>query len=171
MSNFLILDAREVKWQEYRELRLEALQKEPSAYGTSYDSQKNKSDEAWQQRFRQYQEGNGNWMIFASDGQQLIGMTGAYQEAEDKKDNSAWVVAVYVKKEFRGKGLGKLLLTTLLDVLAKAEITKAKLGVNVNNIAALTLYKQCSFQTVRTENVLLGDGKYHDEYIMERDLG
>lgn len=169
-NNFLLVQAQDVSWREYRDLRLEALQREPRAYASTYASQKDRTDEQWQEYLQRYCEGNGNWMVFASDGHKLIGMLGAYQKEENKKDNSAELIAMYVNNEFRGKGIGKLLMTGALNELAKAGISKVFLEVHSIQTPAIKLYERFGFQIVRKVKFDLGNGSYDDDYVMEKVL-
>jgi hypothetical protein len=37
-------------WQEYKKIRLEALKKEPQAFGSSYDKEKERSENEWKEK-------------------------------------------------------------------------------------------------------------------------
>lgn len=171
MDNIQILEASEVKLKDYRALRLEALQKEPQAFGSSYEDQRNAPEADWQTWLDNYKKGRRNWMIFAAINKKLIGMLGAFQTDEDVEAKTAQVIAVYVTKEERGKGASKLLLKRLLDKLTNdGQIKKLKLAVNTNQTAAVELYKSFGFEVVGKENMTLGDRKAHEEYLMEHSL-
>jgi ribosomal protein S18 acetylase RimI-like enzyme len=42
--------------------------------------------------------------------------------------------------------------------------------VNASQSAAVGLYRRFGFEVVREVNAVLGDGKTHREYVMERSL-
>jgi ribosomal protein S18 acetylase RimI-like enzyme len=170
MYTYSIVSADNVDWFSYRDFRLEALQTEPQAFGSSYNDQVNRKNEEWQHNLKRYIQGNGNWMFFATQGLNLIGMMGAFQTDADRKNNTAQIIAVYVKREFRGKGVGKKLMKALLEELAKAKIKKVKLSVNVEQVAAVKLYENFGFKVVSKEDQILGDGQKHTEYNMEFEL-
>lgn len=171
MKNIRLLEASEVELKDYKNLRLEALREEPQAYGSSYKDQKNSPDEEWQRWLENYRNGERNWMIFASDGQKLIGMMGAYQADSDVENNEANIIAVYVTKQARGKGVSKLLLKGLLTKLTKDTIIKkVKLAVNIDQVAAVKLYESFGFKVNGKDNMVLGDGIAHEEYLMQKNI-
>ena len=49
MTGYQILTPKEVSWEDYKNLRLEALKNEPQAFGSSYKDQVNNADDIWQQ--------------------------------------------------------------------------------------------------------------------------
>lgn len=169
-ENISIIKTTDVFWKDYRNLRLRALKKEPQAFASTYKSQKNDGDEKWQQRLKLYQDGKGDWMVFSGNGRNLIGMSGAFQTDEDRKDNEVYIIAVYVVKKARGKGVSKLLLKSLLEELIDAGVRKVKLSVSSEQIAAVKLYENFGFKTIGKENVILGDGKYHKVLLMGKFL-
>lgn len=168
MSSFYVLQATEVSWQAFRDLRLQSLLEEPQSFIFSYESQKNNSDGQWQKSLKQYQEGNGSWMMFATDGSRLIGMLGAFQREEDKEENAAWIICAYIAKEWRRNGVGRLLMKSVLNELAKTSITKVSLCVNTAQIPAVNFYTSLGFQMMYQYARLFGDGKYHNEGVMEK---
>jgi len=170
MSDIKVIPASQINWSDYRDLRLEALKLEPQAFGSSYEDQKNDSQAAWEFRLNRYIEGNGNWMLFAAKDKKIIGMMGAFQAQDDIKNNTAQIIAVYVKKKHRGKGISKTLFSSLLKLLNQSNIKKVKLSVNIDQVAAVSLYKKFGFKITNQERNKLGDRLFHDEYVMELDL-
>ena len=169
--NLIILKPSEVSWQDYRNLRLRALKDEPQAFASSYEKEKEALDEEWQNQLKSDKNGNGDWVVLAGNGEQLVGMVGAWQSDEDKKNNIANIFGVFVVNEARGKGISKLLMSSLLDLLTNTTpLKKVILGVNTDQTVAVNLYKRIGFKKIKTYNILLGDGKYHDEYVMEKEL-
>jgi ribosomal protein S18 acetylase RimI-like enzyme len=111
-------------------------------------------------------------MLFARQHERLVGMVGAYQSEAMLSQNIAFVVAVYVTASARGQGISRQLMLALLDMLQRTtSIRWVRLTVNVTQTAAVRLYERLGFVTLCSENGRLGDGKYYDEYIMERELG
>ncbi len=170
MNNYKVLYPNEVEWQDYRDLRLEALKLEPQAFSSSYEDQKDDSDEEWKSRLNRYIEGNGNWMVFAASDKKLVGMMGAFQTEDDVRDREAQLIAVYVKKDHRGKGVSKLLISDLLKLLIQSNIKRVKLTVNADQMAAVSLYTSFRFTIINKERNKLGDGLFHDEYVMDKEL-
>lgn len=164
MDNIQIIKLTPDRWAEYKALRLRALKDDPQAFGSSHAKEAAYSDEKWRERT------NDN-VLFASNGDNLIGMMGIWQSEEDKEKKTANVFGVYVIPEFRSKGISKMLMQDLLDKLkSNPDISKLKLTVNKNQLAAVKLYETFGFKTISQEKALLGDGNYYDEYLMEKDL-
>ena len=155
-------------WAAYRAIRLEALQDEPHAFGASYADAIAKPDAFWRSRLEQAQEQVDNWLLFARKGDQLVGMIGAFTQ-EDA--HIAEIISVYVSPAARGHGVAQRLMAAILDELAgSAVVEKARLVVNIEQLPALSLYKRFGFEIVAQEAAVLGDGKLHTEYAMERLL-
>ena len=80
-----------------------------------------------------------------------IGIVGGYLGSDDGDDSVAEVFGMYVAREHRGRGVGRLLLTSLLDRLsAFPHITTIRLGVTETQEPARGLYESLGFQVVGT---------------------
>jgi ribosomal protein S18 acetylase RimI-like enzyme len=79
------------------------------------------------------------------------------------------VFGMYVTSEHRGRGIGRLLLTSLLDRLSTfPHITTIRLGVTETQEPARRLYESMGFQVVgKAEEGIVVDGRRYDELIME----
>ena len=155
-------------WQKYRDIRLEALKNEPSAFGSSYITELNRTDKDWQERFSMVEKSDGDRFFHSvCDNNRMISIGGAFRD-----NNDEWnVVAIYTKSEYRGLGIGKLLMTNILDEFNNRAIKKIFLKVNINQKAAISLYKKFDFKIINTvKNKLMGDGNYYDEYEMIKEL-
>ncbi len=156
------------RWEEYRTLRLYALQESPQAFGSSYAESVAQPDEFWINRLRSAEAGR-NVLLFAEDDGQLVGLIGSYGEAGEP--DVANIITVFVAPDYRGSGLGSRLVDAILaEVRKRPEIRVARLTVNVAQTAAISAYHRAGFKTVATEHNLMGDGIEHDELIMELAL-
>jgi len=61
-------------------------------------------------------------------------------------DNVPTIVNVGILKEFRGKGLGRLLMQYLLSLLVKNGYKEVKLKVSSHNLTAINMYKSLGFE-------------------------
>lgn len=59
------------------------------------------------------------------------------------------VVSLAVKKDFRGRGIGKALMVSVLNEMIKKSIDESFLEVRVNNERAIRLYKGLGYHVVR----------------------
>jgi predicted GNAT family acetyltransferase len=87
----------EDRWMVYRDLRLEALKKEPIAFGSSYDEEKNISEEEWRERI-------GN-VLFALSKDKLVGIIVFVQGDKIKAKHIYNIYGVYVTEGYRGQGV------------------------------------------------------------------
>lgn len=166
--NYIVKKIEKSDWRQYRDIRLEALMNEPAAFGSSYSAESQRTDEQWQERMIEAEKINGDRFFYGVfDGSILVSIGGAY-----KNDSAEWnIIAIYTKKEFRGQGIGKLLMSGLLNDLRRREIKKVFLCVNTIQESAVALYKKTGFKITKTiQNELMGDGKYYDEHEMAIEL-
>ena len=152
-------------WRDLRAIRLEALRSEPAAYSSSYEETLARPDEHWRQRLAN----DHSVHLLARAQSRPIGMVGGYLGSDEGDDSVAVVFGMYVTSEHRGKGIGRLLLTSLIDRLsAFPHITTIRLGVTETQEPARRLYESVGFQVVgKTEEGIVVDDRRYDELIME----
>lgn len=171
MSTIEIVSAKAVRWQEYRDLRLLALKEEPQAFGSVYKIELGQSDSKWQNRLKDYQEGNQQWMVFARLDNELVGMVGAWQSSEDANNMQANLMATFVVLNQRGRGIGTKMLNILIDEIKRSKrVSVLKLEVNPEKESAVKLYEKAGFQKTGEKQMVLGDGEAHLVYEMEMML-
>ncbi|ABR47874.1 GCN5-related N-acetyltransferase [Alkaliphilus metalliredigens QYMF] len=79
--------------------------------------------------------------------------------------------SIYIKRQMRGMGLGKLLLKALIEVAREQDIHKLVLSTFKSNEAGQRLYESFGFREVGTyKNQGILDGKFVDVTIMEKLL-
>ncbi len=168
MSEIQIIQLPPDQWERFREIRLEALLEEPQAFGSSYAGMEQRPPEYWQGRLTDSAEGEKSLLLFAREGERLVGMIGAfYGEASD----AAEIVSVYTSKAVRGRGVGKALMEGILaEIEKKKGIRKAVLGVNREQVAAVELYRRFGFVTVEEKEEVREDGEVRYGYWMEKQL-
>ena len=89
-----------------------------------------------------------------------IGATSVLDEGE--------ILLVAVDEKFRGNGLGKTLVSALLENYSKSGIKKVFLEVRRGNAAAIACYKKCAFVKIAQRARYYSDGE--DAIIMEASL-
>ena len=78
-------------------------------------------------------------------------------------------VSVYVGDGFRGRGLGRALLSTLVRESESAGIWTLQAGIFPENVASVALHKACNFREVgRRERVGQLRGRWRDTILLER---
>ena len=141
------------------------MQSEPAAYSSSYEETLGRSEEHWQQRLANDQSVH----LLARAQGRPIGMVGGYLGSDEGDDSVAVVFGMYVASQHRGKGIGRLLLTSLIDRLAAfPQISTIRLGVTQTQDPARTLYESVGFRVVgKTEEGIVVNDRQYDELIME----
>ncbi len=164
MPNLSIKKIHPERWKEFKELRLEALKNDSIAFGSSYREEVKFKDKEWKTRIKKY--------IFADLDGKLIGLCGYYYLKHRKLSHIANIVGVYVKKEYRGKGISSLLLKETIRAIRKnKKIKKIELSVNAKQKPAIMLYSKFGFKKIGLlKKELKINNKYYDEFYMEKML-
>jgi len=78
-------------------------------------------------------------------------------------------VSVYVSKDHRGKGVGKLLLLSLIEASEQAGFWTLQSGIFPENQASIQLHENCGFRLLgKRERVGKLDGIWKDNVLFER---
>jgi ribosomal protein S18 acetylase RimI-like enzyme len=152
--------------QAWWELRLEALESEPFAFGKAVEEHRATPVETIAQRFRDTVSGNFTLGAFV-DGR-LAGMATFVRDTEIKSRHKGHIYGVYLAPGLRHKGAGKALMMALLK-RAKEDSTleQVLLAVGTGQDAARRLYRDCGFEIYGTERKALKVGtRYVDEEYM-----
>lgn len=150
--------------EAYRNLRLEGLQNNPEAFGSSFEEEKGYSIEQFADRF----ESQGSYTLGVFDHEELVGVATLVQENKLKLKHKASIFAVYVSPKKRGLGIGKRLM---VDAINKAKelkgVEQLTLTVVSTNTSAKSLYSSLGFELFGTEKRALKIGQeYFDEDYM-----
>ena len=92
-----------------------------------------------------------DYSIAAWDGDKLIGLITIVQE--DSEPHLQCITNVCTLPEYRGRGVGRAMLTTALNRVLAAGFEGAKLFVTIGNDSAWRLYKSLGFVDVKTFDV------------------
>ncbi|MDD3647599.1 MAG: GNAT family N-acetyltransferase [Candidatus Dojkabacteria bacterium] len=154
-------------WERYKEIRLEALEYDPQAFGSSLDREKAFDEARWRSRLQPYSLDHMQWSVFAEDKSgKLIASAGAYVP----EDGIAEIVGVYVTESARGLGLASILMQEVLSRIRRSgEIQSVRLTVNEEQSAAVGLYRKLGFVTTGDKKETLG-GQDKVVLIMELKL-
>lgn len=149
-------------WQIFKELRVQMLTEEPQAYTTTLSQVLAYTDEEWKKRTAG--ERTAVLVLFVNG--KPAGMNGFYYD--DKGELMIW--GMFVKKEFRGKGLGKRLMDGIEKEIQKDDtVKKINICVKSCQIPAWELYKKQGFKEVaRDKDQKNENGDVYDEIHMEK---
>ena len=145
--------------EDYRQIRLEALYKNPDSFCTTYHEEAIKTIEQFRDRIL---VDNNNFILGCFEDKELIGIVAFNQESRIKLRHKAYISSMYVQQEYRGKGIGKLLLNELIE-RAKAinEVEILLLDIVKNNFLAKQLYLSLGFQIYGIEKIAY---KFNNQY-------
>lgn len=88
-------------------------------------------------------ESKNSRFIVAKCNNEVVGFAG-FKILVDYAD----IMNIAVKKDFRNKGIGSLLLKSLIDLYSSLNLNSLNLEVNENNIYAIRLYKKFGFKEI-----------------------
>ena len=150
-------------------IRLEALETEPRAFGGSAEEHRALPVEAIAKRLT---SGAGNFVLGAFVQGELAGTIGFVRNTNRKDSHKARVWGVYVKREHRGSGAGRLLMAELLRRASAMDgLEQVMLTVGVEQTAARKLYASAGFEAFGRERHALKVGdSYVDEDYMALEL-
>jgi len=144
----------------FRDIRLEALQKNPEAFGSTFQRE-NAQPLSW------FEATLGAADIFGAfvDGT-LAGMAGYSAQENSKQAHKGVLWTMYVRASARSTGLGRKLVAAVLDH-ARGRVEMVQLTVVSENAGALRLYGAMGFVEYGYEKRgLKHDGRYYDEVLM-----
>lgn len=153
------------RWQDYRQLRIEAVKDSPQSFLSTLEETLAEKDEEWQQKIATMH------FVETSDNK-LVGMSGWYREEKQKLNHIANIVSVYVSPTFRGQGLGrKLVAASVEEAQSQPGVTKLQLGVITTQKNAYQLYHSLGFQKVGHQKQAIKVGaRFYDEFLLEMIL-
>ncbi len=146
-------------WQ----LRLESLEAEPFAFGKAAAEHRATPIALWAERFRA--PADGACHLGAFEGSELVGMATFMRDSGMKERHKGRVFGVYVSAAHRGEGIGRALLSALIERAKQdSSLEQILLAVATVQSAARKLYSQLGFEVYGTEPRAL---KIGEEYVDE----
>jgi RimJ/RimL family protein N-acetyltransferase len=144
-------------------VRLEALERDPQAFGASVEAHRKLSED--EVRSRLAPDKSNKFVIGAFVEGGLVGTTGFLREPGLKERHKGRVWGVYLRAEYRGQGVGHKMLASLLEHARNIDgLEQIALSVATPQIAALALYRSFGFTSFGCEpRALKVDGRYIDE--------
>lgn len=146
--------------EEYRSLRLEALQRHPEAFGSSHAEESPRPLSRFADRIA------GGYIAGGFVDGRLDATAGLLISTQAKLRHKGMLWGVYVRANRRGSGLADAVMTALLAHAAE-HVEQIHLSVAATNGRAIGFYKRLGFEAFGTEpRALKVDGVYIDELLM-----
>lgn len=144
----------------FRDIRLEALQRSPEAFGSTFEHERTRS-------LAQFEEVLAKADVFgAFRGTELVGMAGYRTQAGAKQAHKGMLWGMYVRPVARGTGSAQRLVEAVLRH-ARERVELVQLFVVSENEVARKLYRRCGFVEYGHEvHSLKQNGRYYDQILM-----
>jgi ribosomal protein S18 acetylase RimI-like enzyme len=148
----------------YRGIRLEGLRLNPEAFGSSYEEEMQYSVEVFRSRL----DSESSYTYGAFDGALLVGVVTLVPEGKRKMVHRATIYAMYVTPGVRGRGVGKALVQSAVDMARElGKIEQIYLAVVSSNVPAKRLYASLGFKIYGVDQRALRiEDDYFDEDLM-----
>lgn len=173
LSDLLIVQLDPNEWEVLKELKLRALEQEPIAFEdieSAIPKYINRSEAEWRMiikgeptDLRPFE----TTQFFARINEwQYIGMVSSI--IPNPGQRVATVQQMFVDRDYRGQGVGKTLLLTLLDALRSKSVTNAHLTVVSTQVAAIGLYESVGFKKIEeTDVTFVRSGQTYNRFKMQ----
>jgi phosphinothricin acetyltransferase len=108
-------------------------------------------------------------LVALSPENQILGWAALSQISKRSAYHGVAEVSIYISERARGKGVGKVLLSRLVDESEQDGIWTLQAGIIAENEASIRLHTACGFRMIgRRERISKLNGIWHDTVLMER---
>ncbi len=153
-KNIKVKTLKSDQWRIFKQLRLAALEQNPSSFGESLAEARRLSDGEWQARAQKSVDEQERDTLLAFASWEAVGMIFVFLK-EGRKVGSFG--GLWVKKDFRRKGVGEQLVKKALAWLKDAGAKEVTFWNNAENEASTSLYQKLGFQETGDQKPLDSD--------------
>ena len=147
---------------DFRTIRLSALEKSPEMFGSTYIAEVEKPLVFFKSCL------SSSTVFGAYYKNKIIGLATLTQENGIKFSHKASLSSVFIEPEFQEKGVASILLSAIIEYSEK-HVEQILLTVADDNKPAIHLYKKFGFETYGIETQAMKvNGQYTDEILMKR---
>ena len=130
----------------YKQNRLMALKEAPYAFGSTYDSALERSDESWRAQVESSAQGSDRATFLAFSDNAPIGIAALYRDKEN--GDTGELLQVWISPEFRGTNVIWDLMDEIFQWAVENNFRKVIAGVAKENTRALKFYAKYGFSTM-----------------------
>jgi ribosomal protein S18 acetylase RimI-like enzyme len=131
-------------WRKYKAIRLKSLKESPDAFGSTYKSEAIFTDDIWMKRLAKVEDDAQNYPLIAELNSRPVGLT--VGRIDSANNDILHVYQMWVDPDYRGLGIGELLLDQVVKWSGSNNTNLVVLSVTDTNVAAKTLYLSYGFQ-------------------------
>lgn len=165
--NINIKQIDENDWQEFRAVRLKALQTDPKVFGSHYEKEVLYSKQKWKEWISDKHQA----IFIIYNDEKPIGMTGIYIPQDIVSKYKAVLWGSWLEPDYRRKGISDLMYKTRID-WAKQNLTLSKIEVShrESNLASKFANQKHGFKLIKEENKEWHDGITEKDVIYELNI-
>lgn len=158
----------------YRTLRQYSLMESPFAFSDSYEDLETKTMLDYQSEIEKLGTPLEAFTLGGfNEANELNGFVKFKRDQRSKARHRASMYSLYVKPEYRGQGLAKMLVSELIKIIEPIPgIEQLQLSSIVSHISIIEFYEKLGFQKLGglLEKDLIINGKYVDAWYMVKHL-
>ena len=126
-----------------RRVRLQALEADPTSFGSTYEREAAFTDETWAASAARNASGDEMAILLALRHEEAVGLVGAWRD--DDRADLFHIFTMWVAPETRRRGIGRRLLDAIEEWIASCGGTSAQLFVTDTATAAAQLYDRAGY--------------------------
>lgn len=154
----------------YRALRLESFQESPLSFSESYEDECERPIDDYARELTVMGDPPEWFILGAFAGDTLVGFVKFRRDQRSKARHKSMIHAMYTTPERRGQGIGKQLVSALLNrVRSIAGLEQIHLWVLHADTSASEFYRKCGFESQGTrvkKDLKIGDVYVDAEYMV-----
>jgi RimJ/RimL family protein N-acetyltransferase len=162
-----IKQAREVDWQDFRAVRLMALQSDPGVFSSTYQREAGTPEADWRSRLRS--DDVAVFLIYENAA--LVGMTGIAVDWNDPSRKRALLWGSWLEPRVRRQGLSQILYRSRIDWAEKhPTIERIVVSHRASNLASKRANQRHGFRFTHSEDKVWPDGVKEDDIFYVLDV-
>jgi ribosomal protein S18 acetylase RimI-like enzyme len=165
-TKYLIKILNSDDWEITKSISLESFLDSPQAFGSNYEKNLEYDEAKWRSYSTPITSGShANTVIAFDENGQAVGKAILIIRSEDKAE----IAGMYVNPKHRGQGLGRKLIEKAIESIPEGTGVKIlEMSVNPIQSPAYGLYTSMGFKEVRSEPIILGDGKEYKVVTLQK---
>lgn len=149
------------RFEEYKNLRLNALKNHPESFSASYEEEANYSDEVFKERLSNPE----HMTLGAFVDNQLVGMVKLVTYGRRKVKENGMIVSLFVLPEYRKQGIANKLIHRIIEKAKEKKVKNLFAHVTSTNYIAVNMFTRHKFVRYETHHErIIVDGNIYKTY-------